>query len=57
MNEIKTGRIATWLIEDDKKREKAIFKAKLKYGEHYNGTTTLNPGQRITIRNGRIVVQ
>ena len=57
MNEIKTGRIATWLIEDDKKREKAIFKAKLKYGEHYNGTTTLNPGQTIKVINGKIYVR
>lgn len=56
MPEMHDGKIKTWLIEDDKKREKEVFKAKLKYGEHYNGTTTLNPGQRITVRNGRIYV-
>ena len=48
--------IKNWLNEDDRKKEKAIFKAKLKYGEHWAGTTTLNPGQRIRVINGKIVV-
>lgn len=58
-NELSTtkGEIATWLEQDEKKKAKAIFKAKLKYGEHYNGVTHLPMGGRITVVKGQIKVQ
>lgn len=50
-------KIKEFIEEDDRKKEKAIFKAKLKYGEHYAGVTTMNPGQTITVVRGRIHVR
>lgn len=50
------NKIGEWIEKDDEKKAKAIFKAKLKYGEHWAGTTTLKPGQRLTVVNGVIKV-
>jgi hypothetical protein len=49
--------LGEWIEMDDEKKAKEIFKAKLKYGEHWAGTTTLNPGQRIRVIRGRIIVE
>jgi hypothetical protein len=53
---MKETTLGKWIEEDKRKKAIADFKGKLKYGKLYN-TTTLAPGQRITVKNGRIIVQ
>lgn len=50
-------RIKEWIAADDEKKRKLEFKHRLKYGKHWGGTTVLNPGQQITVKNGRIIVR
>lgn len=54
---MKDSKIGKIIEDDERKKEKAIFKAKLKHGEHWGGVTILNPGQQIKVINGKIYVR